>query len=153
MRAYTAWQVARLDDKSYLMIKMGMWSWGEISAGILVSCFPVIPKFFQHFGPKTFAIFASTFRSRASSGHEPGSTTVAPKIESLSKFRQHLSKRGGGDRIPQTWDDPYNTRTQSDGDYITLDDLDKISPGRVEPLPQTLAEGLATKQDYLECSK
>ena len=153
MRTYTAWQVEWSDDKSYYMIIMGMWSTGEIAAGILVSCFPVIPRFYQHFEPKNFAIFLSTFRSRASSGHKSGSTKVAPRIEGLSKFQQHLSKRGSGDRIPQTWEDSYNTRTQSDGDYITLDDLDTTSPRRVDLLPRTLANNLATKQDDLERAK
>ena len=150
MRTYAAWQVEWSDDKSYYMIIMGMWSTGEIAAGILVSCFPVIPRFYQHVGPKNFAIFLSTFRSRASSGHKSGSTKVAPRIEGLSKFQQHLSTRGGGDRNQQTWEDSYNTRTHSDGDYITLDDLDTTSPRRVDLLPQTLANGLATKQDDLE---
>ena len=153
MRTYTAWQVAQLDDTSYFLIKMGLWSWGEISAGILVSCFPVMPKFFQHFGPKTYAIFSSTFQSRASSGHKSGSTRAAPKIEGLYKFRQPLTKRGGGDSIPQLWKDPYSTRTQPDGDYITLDDLDKTSPRRANLLPQTLVKGLATKQDDLESAR
>ena len=150
MRSYAAWQVVRLDDTSYFLTKMGIWSWGEISAGILVSCFPVIPRFFQHFGPKAFAMFPSTFRSRAISGQKSGSTRVASKLEGFSKFRQHLSKRGGGDSIPQTWKDPYNTQTPLDGDYITLDDLDKASLRRVDPLARIPVDGLGTKQDDLE---
>ena len=153
MRTITAWQVAQQEDTSYFVTKMGIWSWGEIAAGILVSCFPVIPKFFHHFGPKIFAILPSTFKSRASSGHKSGSTRVAPKIEGLSKFRQHLSQRGGGDSIPQTWKYPYDTQTPSDGDYTTLDDLDKTSPRMADPLPQTLAKGLATNRDDLESAK
>ncbi len=153
MRTYTAWQVAQLDDTSYFLIKMGLWSWGEISAGILVSCFPVIPKFFQHFSPKIYAVFSCTSRSRASSGHKSGSSRVASKIEGLSKFRQPMTKRGGGDSIPQLWKDPHNARNQLDGDYITLDDLDKTSPRRANPLPRILAKGLVTKQDDLESAR
>ena len=150
MRTYAAWQVAQQDDTSYYITMMGIWSWGEIAAGILVSCFPVIPKFFHHFEPKIFAILPSTFKSRASSGHISESKKVAPKIEGLSKFRQHLSKLGGGESIPQQWEDPYNTQAPLDGDYVTLDDLDQTSTRSAKLLPQTLAKGLATTQDDLE---
>ena len=81
------------------------------------------------------------------------SKRVAPKIEGLSKFRQHLSKQGGGDSIPQQWEDPYNTRTLLDGDYVTLDDIDQTSKRSANLLPQTLAKGLATAQDDLESAK
>ena len=34
------------------MVQMGMWTYAELSTGIVISCLPVIPKFFQHIGPQ-----------------------------------------------------------------------------------------------------
>ena len=42
------------------MVPMGMWTCAELSTGIVISCLPVIPKFFQHVGPQLSR--ALTFR-------------------------------------------------------------------------------------------
>ncbi|KAL8658300.1 MAG: hypothetical protein Q9226_001116 [Calogaya cf. arnoldii] len=47
-------------DVSYKLIIMGLWTWAELTAGILVSCLPVVPRFFQHIGPKVYASFKSS---------------------------------------------------------------------------------------------
>ncbi|KAL8860206.1 MAG: hypothetical protein Q9178_003470 [Gyalolechia marmorata] len=46
-------------DVSYKLIIMGLWTWAELTAGILVSCLPVVPRFFQHIGPRVYASFKS----------------------------------------------------------------------------------------------
>lgn len=38
---------------------MGLWTWAELTTGILVSCLPVVPRFFQHVGPKLYTSFKS----------------------------------------------------------------------------------------------
>ena len=41
-------------DVSYKLVIMGLWTWAEVTIGILVACLPIAPRFFQHFGPKVF---------------------------------------------------------------------------------------------------
>ncbi|KAI4213374.1 MAG: hypothetical protein LQ349_009283, partial [Xanthoria aureola] len=50
---------SEIGDVSYKLIIMGLWTWAELTAGILVSCLPVVPRFFQHIGPKVYASFKS----------------------------------------------------------------------------------------------
>ena len=35
---------------------MFFWAYAEISIGTIVSCLPVLPKFFRHFGPKVYSV-------------------------------------------------------------------------------------------------
>ena len=51
-------------DFSYTTVLMGMWTFAEFTTGIVISCLPVIPKFFQHVGPKVSTALA--FRSKPS---------------------------------------------------------------------------------------
>ena len=41
------------------MVQMGLWTYAELATGVIVSCLPVIPKFFQHVGPRISATIYS----------------------------------------------------------------------------------------------
>ena len=60
LRTYYTWKIVQSPDISYNMVPMGMWTYAELSTGIVISCLPVIPKFFQHIGPQLSR--ALTFR-------------------------------------------------------------------------------------------
>ena len=60
LRTYYTWKIVQSPDISYNMVPMGMWTYAELSTGIVISCLPVIPKFFQHVGPQLSR--ALTFR-------------------------------------------------------------------------------------------
>ena len=60
LRTYYTWKIVQSPDISYNMVPMGMWTYAELSTGIVISCLPVIPKFFQHVGPQIS--HALTFR-------------------------------------------------------------------------------------------
>ncbi len=47
------------------MVQMGLWTYAELATGVVVSCLPVIPKFFQHIGPR---ISATIFNQAKLSG-------------------------------------------------------------------------------------
>ena len=46
---------------------MGLWTWAEMSIGVLIACLPVTPKFVSFVGPKIQSIFSSIRKSRSSS--------------------------------------------------------------------------------------
>ena len=52
LRTYYTWKIVQSPDISYNMVPMGMWTYAELSTGIVISCLPVIPKFFQYIGPQ-----------------------------------------------------------------------------------------------------
>lgn len=58
IRTYYIWRIAESPDQSYFFAPFGQWSGVELSAGIIVGCFPVFPKFFQHVGPKTYKMLS-----------------------------------------------------------------------------------------------
>ena len=68
------------------MAPMGMWTYAELSTGIVISCLPVIPKFFQHFGPKISSAF--TLHSKSSKRSGNGSAPTFAVIKSSSDVKQ-----------------------------------------------------------------
>ena len=45
---------------------MGLWTWAEMSIGVLIACLPVTPKFVSFVGPKIQSIFSSIRKTRSS---------------------------------------------------------------------------------------
>ena len=62
------------------MVPMGMWTYAELSTGIVISCLPVIPKFFQHIGPKLSSAFTLRSKYTKDFGIEAASTTPSDKV-------------------------------------------------------------------------
>ena len=62
------------------MVPMGMWTYAELSTGIVISCLPVIPKFFQHVGPKLSSVFTLRSKYTKDSGIEAASSTPSDKV-------------------------------------------------------------------------
>ena len=55
MRTYYTWKVASSPDVTYHIAQMGLWTYAELATGVFISCLPVIPRFFQHIGPRISA--------------------------------------------------------------------------------------------------
>lgn len=79
LRTYYTWKIAQSPDLSYNIVPMGMWSCAELATGIVISCLPVIPKFFQHVGPKVSK--ALTLRSKSTGDSGNRSTPAAPSVQ------------------------------------------------------------------------
>ncbi|KAL8800151.1 MAG: hypothetical protein Q9200_007339, partial [Gallowayella weberi] len=71
--------MSEIGDFSYNITIMGIWTWAEITAGILVSCLPVMPRFFQHIGPKVYASFKSNSIIRSLFSITPRRTSTGIK--------------------------------------------------------------------------
>lgn len=59
LRLYYTWKIVASPDVTYHMVQMGLWTYAELAIGVIISCLPVIPKFFQHVGPRVSAIIFS----------------------------------------------------------------------------------------------
>ena len=69
---------------------MGLWVCAELSTGICISCFPVMPKFFKHIGPKLSSAL-TTLKHR--------STKDSADNGSASPATLRSSQRAEGDKL------------------------------------------------------
>ena len=65
IRTYYIWTVLNRPDVSNDLIGLSLLSYAEVAIGVIVSCAPTLPRFFQHVGPKVFRVFPR--RTRVSS--------------------------------------------------------------------------------------
>ncbi len=152
LRAYYTWQIFQSRDMSYNAVNMGFWAYAEIGIGIIVSCVPVLPRFFQHFSPKLYATFASKSKSKPGSSSSPRqarsrSPVVIEKPRDSTESSKKLFTKGSGRRERGTleiWNEAYHPSTvEVEGEYVTLDEYDAV-------LPPEMTKGTATKRDDLE---
>ena len=52
LRTYYTWKFSESPDISYNIVPVGMCAYAEVSTGLVISCLPVMPRFFQHICPK-----------------------------------------------------------------------------------------------------
>ena len=154
LRTYYTWKIVQSPDISYNMVPMGMWTYAELSTGIVISCLPVIPRFFQHIGPKLSSAFTLRSKYTKDSGIEAASTTPSDKVRSeklkLPSFKHTFTS------IVSTAEKDNDheldsQRTLPKGEYVKLHE-DAAFPGRntskeLNPMP---AARLATARDDLE---
>jgi hypothetical protein len=128
---------------------MGLWTWAEITTGIIVSCLPVIPKFLQHFGPKFYQTLFSSFGSKSET--EPGSTDVKNKIEVSVHFDQRLDEYNGGNASLETRCGSNSPYAQQRREYIIPDEF--LAPSETDPTGERLqapTQVRATRRKDLE---
>ena len=126
-RVYYSWKFRGSPDISYNVTGLGLWTWAEIATGLIVSCLPVLPKFFQHISPKLHRLPTFGWKSRSTFRHTPGSSGVTSTTLVSSNHERPHSKSGGVDSTSVTWNDLYDPRAQLRAEYITLEEFDKIS--------------------------
>lgn len=77
-------------DISWNIAIMGLWTWAEMSVGVLVCCLPVTPKFFSFVNPKFQSMVTSLLRTttgRSSSGNNNSSNGGMYRLGSPSGDR------------------------------------------------------------------
>ena len=149
VRTYYSWQLAASPDKSYLLAVCGLWSSAELSVGVLIGCFPIMPKFFQHIGPKISE--ALPFRPKAvkENGGNPGHRSMTPEIHILTKNKNPFAKYNVGSSVVESCNDPY---TQLHGDHHTWNRSEACQPQAATELAPILVPGaeVATRRGDLE---
>jgi hypothetical protein len=157
LRTYYTSKIASSPDVTYNVIIMGLWTWAEITTGIIVSCLPVIPKFFQHFGPRVYqTLFSSSSKSDTGLGPKSESTDAKNKIEVSVQFERRLDIVDGdvGDARLEAWCDSTHphVHAQQRSEYIGLAEAD-VSVSGNDPTGerrQGLAQIRAARRDDLE---
>lgn len=152
LRTYYTWRIVQSPDVSYNIVPMGMWTYAEISIGIVISCLPVIPKFFQHIGPKVYS--ALTLRSK-SGGNESASSSPSAKVRSDSKLKLPSIKDAFTSVVSSSDKDKdhemYSQQSPPKREYILIHEETAISRHDAirEPIQMPAAK-LATTRDDLE---
>lgn len=108
MRTYYTWELALSPDVTYNLALMGLWTYAEIAIGIIISCTPIFPRFYQEFGPKIYAVLS--FGSTPSDTNQSGSGPSKPG--SIGRKDQ---------RNPQLRE-PYGSEILSEGNYYSLEE-------------------------------
>lgn len=102
---------------------MGLWTWAELSTGIIVGCLPALPKFFQHVGPKIYRTIPGT-----GSGRNSGAAIDTPQVIALAKFKTPFAKYGVGPSVSESSNDPYSLRARLQEGSVILDGSDVSLP-------------------------
>lgn len=138
------------------MVPMGMWTYAELSIGIVISCLPVIPKFFQHIGPKVSSALTLRSKSRGNRfGNESASSSPSDKVRAKSKLKLPSIKDAFTSVESNTEKDNdneiYSQHRLPKREYVQLHETMAI-PKRdaTRELIQMPAAKLATRRDDLE---
>ena len=141
MRTYYTWQYFQSSDQSYMLFPLGSWSAAELSAGIVVSCSPVMPRFFQHVGPKAYGILTFGLRSTKSAGYDQSARTASQRTHTFIKIANPLDKYDTRASIP---DVEIKPDAQIHAEHYMLDALTQPQ-ARMAP-----GVGIPTRRDDLE---
>lgn len=154
LRTYYTWKIVQSSDVSYHMVQMGMWTYAELSTGVVISCLPVIPRFFQHVGPK----LSSALSLRYKSTKDCGSTSAAKPVESvranekikLPNFKHTFASVVTGEEKDE--DVEIQGRKELPvGEYVRIDEETGMPRGHVtRELSQMEGGKFATVRDDLE---
>ena len=136
------------------MVQMGMWTYAELSTGIVISCLPVIPKFFQHVGPKVHSALTLRSKPTQNSDSKSASATPSEKVRA-EKLKLPSFKHTFASVVSKTEKDNdhelYSQETLPKGEYVQLHE-EVATPSRdaTRELIQTSPTKLATTRDDLE---
>lgn len=145
LRTHYTWRVVENRDVSWEIFPVGLWSWAELSIGIIVGCLPTLPKFLQHIGSKLY-------RSTSGFGREPSAADDASKGSVFARVQRPLSRYGVGRRVSEFRTEAYNPRPESLDEYLIFEGFGASSRQvRCSILPTGWqAQGIGTAMEDLE---
>ena len=145
-RTYYTWKIAKSPDISYNVVPMGLWTFAELATGFIISCLPVIPKFFQHMWPKVSRALSIMSKSRDDSGSASAPAVPADELQRDRKLQLPSLKQTFTSVFSQT-----EKEDDQDAEYAILPE-EMAAPRRDagRQLSQMPAVRLATRRDDLE---
>ena len=155
LRTYYTWKIVDSPDISYNMAPMGLWTFAELATGFIISCLPVIPKFFQHIWPKVSRALSVMSKSRKDSGIASASTVPADEPQGNLKIKLPSFKHTFASVFSYTEkeDDQelHDYQTQPKGEYAIFPEQMAI-PRRdaARELSEMPGARVATARDDLE---
>lgn len=154
LRTYYTWKIVQSPDISYNMVPMGMWTYAELSTGIVISCLPVIPKFFQYIGPKVSSALTLRSKSTKYSGNGSGSAAPSDKVRA-EKLKLPNFKHTFASVVSTTEKNEdhelYSQESLPKGEYVMLQEEMAVPRHFVtSEVIQMPAAKIATTRDDLE---
>ncbi len=127
LRTYYSFQVSKSSDKTYNLQLMGLWAWAELAIGIIVGCLPVMPRFFQHIGPKVYQTLSFGFKNEISPAHGLKDAHKKAKANAFTKIQRPFATYIRPS-VSRSLTDTYSPETQFHDDCLTLDKLESSLP-------------------------
>lgn len=115
LRTYYTWKVVKEPDVSYNIILMGLWTLAEVATGIIISCLPVLPRFFRHVGPILYRAFSLGSKSSSSSGSASTGRNARPCLTSPTVSMA---------RTPRTLNNSRISKAHVKGEYTEMEEYD-----------------------------
>ena len=122
---------------------VGIWAWAEMAVGIIVSCLPIMPKFFQHFSPRVRRLLSLPIGT-ADCGGATGESYPS------HKHQNPFSRRGGRTRIPDVVDESFDLALRDKTQGATVKEYSITSPVDTVFTPEGRT---ATKREDLEIGR
>ena len=141
LRSYYTWRTVESLDTSWELLPMGLWTWAELSIGVIVGCLPTFPNFFHHISTK---IHQGT--SGSGPARESSAAAKSPKVELLARVKRPFAS------VSDSWNGQCSPRAQLYDEYVSLDGFD-TSPPHVKSLDTPTGwpgQGIATVREDLE---
>ena len=151
VRTYYSFQIPKSSDRTYNLELMGLWSWAELTIGIIVGCLPVLPKFVRHIGAKVSSTFSSTSRAGVSATHGLINNIQPPKANAFTEIPRPFNKHAGSS-ISESSTDTYSPHARLHGEYLTSNEYDLRSLSAITTHKPTHppSVAIATRRDDLE---
>lgn len=140
------------------MMKMGLWTWAELTTGILISCMPVLPKFFQILTAKVQGPLSRLSKSVTRSTDNSGSTEIKKKTTVSVQYQLPSNIYKSAIRPFGTWNDSYKYQASAkgaNGDDMSMVNANIALPGNAARPGQShrYSEGLTTRREDLEIGR
>ena len=146
VRTYYSWKIPTATDLTFDLQFQGRWTEVEMVIGVVVSCLPVMPRFFQHIGPGIYGVLP--LGSSTKKKFAPSSWSTRDTNQLVIPGKQ----QGSGQRSGAIRDALNDSQVELKGEYINLDKHEVQQSRRATPLElvPTMADQPSTKREVLE---
>ena len=156
LRTYYTFKVYQQSNVSYNVAILGIWTEAELTIGIIVSCLPVVPRFFQHFGPKVYETLSFWWNSGSTSGRKAHSTGPLSGIKSSWVLKLPFSERDGRNNTSVQWTGPWSSHSELNGEHMNLEQYhsEQLERNTFDGAAEALGPlSTTTRRDDLEAGK
>ncbi|KAL8832272.1 MAG: hypothetical protein Q9191_000371 [Dirinaria sp. TL-2023a] len=129
LRTYYTWKLFESRDLSYYMVQMGLWAYAELATGVIISCLPIIPRFFQELRPKIKMAFQLPGECETSPEKILKSHKALEKITASLKSKLPYSKRESISSSVEPSNEPPNQDARLTREAIPFEEYATVDAG------------------------
>ncbi|KAL8691956.1 MAG: hypothetical protein Q9218_002918 [Villophora microphyllina] len=153
IRTRYTFKMVQSSDTSYYLIIFGLWTWAEITIGIIVGCLPVMPKFVHTLRSKigTSPVSNSSTGSRPTQKISPKAFTLRHTVDDASS-KGPFGKRSSGVSDSNLFTDSYERDSSKTSLAIPLGNVVSSDPRMkaATESPFAISGGPGIKREDLE---